>query len=66
MALGPGKYDDLCTEVREKAKARGAILIVFSGDKGSGFSCQADVDITLVLPEILENLAKQIREFPLT
>lgn len=62
MAVGPGKYDDLCTMVREKSKARGAIVIVFHGDKGSGFSCQADAMATLLLPELLEHMAKQIRE----
>ncbi len=35
MAFGPGKYDDLCTEVREKAKAKGVLVIIIDGDKGS-------------------------------
>jgi hypothetical protein len=62
MAIGPGKYDDLCTMVREKAEAEGAIVIVFGGKRGSGFSCQADLEATLRLPDILESVAKQIRE----
>jgi hypothetical protein len=62
MPLGPGKYDDLCTEVREKARARGAIVIVIEGDKGDGFSCQADLLVTVRLPDLLESMAKQIRE----
>jgi hypothetical protein len=62
MAFGPGKYDDLCTEVRNKTKARGAIVIIIDGEHGSGFSCQADLMVTLMLPEILEDMAKQIRE----
>lgn len=62
MALGPGKYDDLCTLVRQKAKAKGALVIILDGEKGSGFSCQADLVVTLRLPEMLENIAKQIRE----
>lgn len=60
--IGPGKYDDLCTTVRKKAKARGAIVIVLGGNKGNGFSCQADLASTLMLPDLLETLAKQIRE----
>ena len=28
MAEGPGKYDDLCTYVREQANAQGVLLIV--------------------------------------
>jgi hypothetical protein len=61
MALGPGKYDDLCTEVREKAQARGVIVIVFDGNKGSGFSCQTDLLVMKQLPDILEDMARQIR-----
>jgi hypothetical protein len=61
MPIGPGKYDDLCTMVREKAKAKGVIVIVFGGDKGGGFSCQADPLTALALPEILEQVAADIR-----
>jgi hypothetical protein len=50
----PREYDAVCTEARLKTKARGVILVVFSADKGSGFSCQADMEITGALPEILE------------
>lgn len=42
MAIGPGKYDDLCTHVRTAANAGGAVVVVFAGDKGTGFSCQLD------------------------
>lgn len=62
MAFGPGKYDDLCTEVREKAQAKGTLVIILNGNKGSGFSCQAELDVTLRLPAMLEHIAKQIRE----
>ena len=60
--IGPGKYDALCTLVREKAKAKGVLLIVLNGDKGSGFSCQTDAESVLLLPEMLEYMAQQIRE----
>lgn len=59
--IGPGKYDDLCIYVREKTKARGVVVIVLGGDKGEGFSCQADLAATLALPDMLEELARQIR-----
>lgn len=61
MPVGPGKYDDLCTHVRAQTNADGAIVIVFGGERGSGFSCQADINPTLSIPEILEYIAKQIR-----
>jgi hypothetical protein len=61
MAIGPGKYDDLCTLVREQAKAQGVIVIVIDGSKGTGFSCQADHLTTARLPAILESVAADIR-----
>lgn len=62
MAWGPGKYDDLATEIRTKARAAGVLLLVVNGDKGSGFSAQLPADLTLALPQILRDIAKQIDE----
>lgn len=65
MAIGPGKYDDICTMVRERVgigdEGGGVIVIVFGGNRGNGFSCQADLATTLALPEVLEETARQIR-----
>lgn len=64
MPLGPGKYDDICSYVYEKAEVDGpggVVVIVFGGSKGHGFSVQADARTTLGLPDILENIARQIR-----
>jgi hypothetical protein len=67
MALGPGKYDDLCTYVREQVgigdegTSGGVMLIVLGGNKGNGFACQADLRTTLLLPDLLEDIARQIR-----
>ena len=63
MAIGQGKYDDLCTIVREKAKAKGALVIVIGGEKGGGFSCQFD-DMAMMemVPDVLEMVAQQIRK----
>lgn len=62
MPVGPGKYDDLCTYVREKANAQGAIVVIINGDRGAGFAVQADLQTTLTLADMLEHMAKQIRE----
>lgn len=62
MPLGPGKYDDLCTRVREEAEADGALVIILGGEHGNGFSCQADLRSQLMLPNLLENVARQMRE----
>lgn len=62
MAMGPGRYDDLCTEARLKADAAGALLIVFGGSKGDGFAAQLPAELTLMLPGILRIVADQIEE----
>ena len=59
--IGPGKYDDLVTYVREQAKARGVILLVIDGERGSGFSVQVvGDDLTRVLPRLLREVANGI------
>jgi hypothetical protein len=60
MAIGPGKYDDLCTVVRETAKAQAVIIMVFDGDKGSGFSIQGPLEFSTTLPRVLREMANQI------
>jgi hypothetical protein len=62
MALGPGKYDDLASDVRTKAQARGVLLLVVDGTRGSGFSAQLSLPLTLRLPQILRDIADQIEE----
>lgn len=59
---GPGKYDDLCTYVREKSQARAAAVLVFGGNKGGGFSIQGDLLTIFTLPEMLEDMARSIRK----
>jgi hypothetical protein len=60
--LGAGKYDDLCTEIREKTKARAVLLVVFDGTKGQGFSLQTDLITLAALPRILRVLAEEIEQ----
>lgn len=60
MALGPGKYDALCTYVRETAQAEGAAVIVWGGIEGVGFSVQASVEQLNKLPAILRSMADTI------
>jgi len=63
MPLGPGIYDDLCTKVRIKTKARTAIVIIDGGNKGSGFSVQTvDFAVNFKLPLLLRSMADQIEE----
>jgi len=60
MARGPGKYDNLATLVRTRAKAEGVIVIVIGGSKGGGFSVQATGEVTAKLPELLRIMADDI------
>ena len=62
MFNGPGKYDDAATVARESTKADGVILLVIRGEKGSGFSVQAPLDVIMELPTMLESIASQIRQ----
>ena len=62
MATGEGKYDAICTVARGMAEADGAVVIIFNGMYGGGFSVQAPLEIQAKLPEILETMAAQIRE----
>lgn len=60
--IGPGKYDDLCQYVMEKAEAKGAIVAVINGNKGFGFSCHLTLEDTIKLPLVLRTMADQIEE----
>jgi hypothetical protein len=60
MTIGPGKYDDVATLVRERTNAAGVILIVIGGYLGQGFAIQATPEVTLNLPEMLRDMANQI------
>lgn len=62
MPLGPGKYDDLCTVVRDSAKADAAIVIIHGGERGNGFSVQGPFEFALSLPAILRSVADNIEE----
>ncbi len=62
MTIGPGKYDAVCSAVREETKAAGVIVIVIDGERGSGFSCQTDASTLARLPELLEAMAAQMRK----
>jgi hypothetical protein len=62
MVWGPGKYDDEATLVRERVKAQGVIVVIIGGDKGDGFACQTNLSTLAMLPELLENMAQQMRQ----
>lgn len=57
---GPGKYDDLATDVRSRAAAIGVAVMVFGGQYGDGFSVQVPAHILITLPEVLRGMANEI------
>jgi hypothetical protein len=62
VTVGPGKYDDLATYVREQTQARGVVVIVIDGKHGNGFSVQITEDLTIQLPMMLLRLADEIEK----
>ena len=60
MPTGPGKYDDECTRVRARLKARGVVLLVAGGKHGDGFSAQVVGDDLIKLPSVLRAMADGI------
>ncbi len=62
MAIGPGRYDAECTVARESAEAMCAIVIIFGGDRGDGFSCQADLATLAKLPALLRHMADTMED----
>jgi hypothetical protein len=60
MTTGPGKYNELCTYVREKAEALGVVVLIFEGNQGNGFSVQAPPSLAGALPAMLRDMANQI------
>lgn len=57
--LGPGKYDAICTQVREETGGS-VLLIVLGGIYGSGFSVQATADVVADVGTILRKTADDI------
>lgn len=68
MSVARGKYDDICTMVREETKAQTAVVVIGGGNLGDGFSvvveaCE-DPEITrknsLAIVGILRDVANRI------
>ena len=65
MALGPGRYDDVCTAARTMSGAEVAIVLILNGDRGSGFSIQGDEHALLGhldVARLLEHVAATLRK----
>lgn len=60
LKLPLDRYNDLCAAVIERSKAAGAIVVVFDGSAGSGFSAIVPAYLGDRAPEILPSIAEQI------
>jgi hypothetical protein len=67
-SLGKGKYGDICEKIILELQAKGVVLIVIDGQKGSGMSLSAPywefggmLELQEKLPELLEGIAASIR-----
>jgi hypothetical protein len=59
--IGPGKYDDICTEIRERLGAQGVVLVVLNGTRGHGVSQQVMAKPETVKP-LMAALAGMLNE----
>jgi len=61
--VGPGKYDDECTQARMSTGADAVILLIVGGNRGHGFSVQCvNEDLQNFLPMLLRDVALSIEE----
>ena len=61
MSLGPGRYNDVCTYVRKRTRARLVILMILDGERGEGFEVQTSDPLLLkTLPKLLRDMADGI------
>ena len=60
--INQGKYDDVCSVVREGTQAEGAMLIILNGEFGSGFSAQLPMDFMKKIPGVLRSMANHIEK----
>jgi hypothetical protein len=58
--FGPGKYDDVCKQVKESTKAKAVLLVVVDGEHGHGISCKMDFIIAQQMPNILRAAADEM------
>lgn len=56
-----GRYDEECTKLIKEFEARGVLLIVLDGKRGTGFSMSTgDINLATAVPRILRQVADDI------
>lgn len=62
MAVGRGKYNAEAEAILKETQARGVVVLVFDGTKGSGMSCVCETELLRLLPGYLRSLSQDIEE----
>ncbi|MFM0647022.1 hypothetical protein PQR14_22080 [Paraburkholderia bryophila] len=57
-----GAFDAACNHVKDTTQARCAAVVVIDGESGSGYSVIGPLDAQILLPDILERMAKTLRQ----
>lgn len=57
-----GAFDAACARVRDTTQARCAVVVVIDAEAGSGYSVIGPLDAQILLPDILERMAKTLRQ----
>lgn len=55
-----GKYASLCDEIRHSADADGAVVMIYNGDLGNGFSANGTPEFCAALPFVLRFMADKL------
>jgi len=54
------RYDELCSYVREHARAHGAVILILAGPHGNAFRAQAPLELQARIPRLLRWVADQV------
>lgn len=57
-----GPYDVVTEELRSRFSAEACLLIVLSGNEGTGFSISAPEDLKPHLPALFRNIAREVED----
>lgn len=60
--FGPGRYAAQCNQVLIESHADAVLLVVFNGDKGSGFEVHGKQGVVVDVPAILREMANVIEQ----
>lgn len=57
-----GQFDAACNYVRQATGARCAAVVIIDGHAGAGYSVVGPLDAQVLLPDILEQMARTLRK----